>query len=164
LINSRAYASAVVIENKYIYLVGGLDHFSALDKIERYDLMLDKWFPVKLKLPKKIAKLGIGKIDDENAIILGGIYGNEENDYNYLDEAHKINFKKLTINTLPSMKEKRILYPVVPNVGNKLYVLGGQFNSKCESFDLESGQWTEIQSYSDILPENDLQAFSLVIN
>lgn len=41
LINSRAYASTALFQEKYIYLFGGLDHFSALDKIEKYDIMLD---------------------------------------------------------------------------------------------------------------------------
>lgn len=125
LINSWAYASAVLIENKFIYLIGGLDHFSALDKLEKYDLMLDKWFPVKLKLPKKIAKLGIGKIDDYSAIIFGGIYGNEDNEYCYLNEAHKINFQKMTITTMAPMREKRILYPQVPKFDQKFFALGG---------------------------------------
>jgi len=164
LINSWAYASAVLIENKFIYLIGGLDHFSALDKIERYDLMLEKWFPVKLKLPKKIAKLGIGKINEQNAIIFGGIYGNDQNEYCYLNEAHNINFKKMTIKSIPAMKEKRILYPNVPKLASKLYIIGGQFNTKCESFDLEKGVWQDIANYSDILHDNDLQTFSLFIN
>jgi hypothetical protein len=59
-----------------------------LDKIERYDILLDKWFPIKLKLPKKIAKLGIGRINEHKILICGGIYGNEDNEYSYLNETH----------------------------------------------------------------------------
>lgn len=123
--------------------------------------MLDKWFPVKLKLPKKIAKLGIGKVDESTAIIFGGIYGNEDNEYCYLNEVHRINFSKLTITTLSPMKEKRILYPVIPKHENSFYILGGQFNTKCERYDFLENKWTDIASYGEFLPDNDLQTFSI---
>ena len=125
LINSRAYASVTVFNEKHIYLFGGLDHFSALDKIERYDIMLDKWFAVKLKLPKKIAKLGIAKLNDSAIMICGGIYGNEDNEYSYLDECHRLDFKTMTLSSMPPMQDKRILCPFMPVLDGKIFALGG---------------------------------------
>ena len=61
------------------------------------------------------------------------------------------------------MKEKRILNPTVPKYNNKFYLIGGQFNTKCECFDVKENLWNSILSYGDILPENDLQTFSLFI-
>ena len=77
-----------------------------MDKIEKYDIMLDKWFAIKLKLPKKIAKLGISKLDENTILICGGIFGNENNEYSYLNETHKLDFRTMTLTSMAPMKEK----------------------------------------------------------
>lgn len=123
--------------------------------------MMDRWSPVKLKMPKKLAKIGIGVIDSDSILICGGIYGNEENEYTYLDDAFKLNLRAMTFTEMPPMNEKRIHYLSMPKIGNKIYAIGGQFSGKCECFNTDSETWTEIASYSEV-QQGDLQTFSLI--
>jgi hypothetical protein len=117
---------------------------------------------VKLKLPKKIAKLGIAQLSPSSIMICGGIFGNEDNEYSYLDECHKLNLKTMKFSILPHMKDKHILYPNMPKVGGKIYAIGGQFSGHCECFNLATQTWEEMPSYASLLLENDLQTFSLI--
>jgi len=49
--HGRINASACKCGTKYLYLFGGLDNRDFLDSIERYNLTLDIWTILKIKLP-----------------------------------------------------------------------------------------------------------------
>lgn len=51
IIHGRINAAACKCGNKYIYLFGGLDNKDFLDSIERFNLTLDVWTVLKIKLP-----------------------------------------------------------------------------------------------------------------
>lgn len=55
--HARINASACKCGNKYIYLFGGLDKRDFLDSIERFNLTLDIWTVLKVKLPHKMSNL-----------------------------------------------------------------------------------------------------------
>ncbi len=55
-------------------MFGGFKNFETMSTIEIYNLMLDKWTMMTIKLPVKIAKYGLAKIDDSQIIIAGGLY------------------------------------------------------------------------------------------
>lgn len=47
----RINSSACKCGNKYLYLFGGLDKRDFLDSIERFNLSLDIWTVMKIKMP-----------------------------------------------------------------------------------------------------------------
>lgn len=56
-------------------MFGGLQNFMALDSFERYDPMLDHWDSITLRLPFKIAKMGVGSLEEGRSILVcGGLY------------------------------------------------------------------------------------------
>ncbi len=52
--------------------------------------MLDKWTTLYIKLPLKIAKLGAAAIDRTSILIVGGIFGDTEMSYQYVNSAYKL--------------------------------------------------------------------------
>lgn len=67
----RAYFSVSSFQNKYIYAFGGLQNYETIDSIERYSD--GSWFLIQVKMPLKIAKFGLCKLDDDNILIAGGL-------------------------------------------------------------------------------------------
>lgn len=49
--HARINASACKSGSKYIYLFGGLDKKDFIDHIERFNLLLDIWTVIKVRLP-----------------------------------------------------------------------------------------------------------------
>ena len=68
----------------------------------------------------------------------------------------------MTLTTMPPMKECRIMCPFMPSKNGKIYAIGGQFSGPCECFDIKTDVWSKLPTYSEFLPENDLQTFSLL--
>ncbi len=52
--------------------------------------MLDKWTVLYVKLPLKIAKLGAVTIDRTSILIAGGIYGDTDTTYQYVNASYKL--------------------------------------------------------------------------
>jgi len=49
--HARINASACKCGNKFIYLFGGLDKRDFLESVERFNLTLDIWTVMKIKMP-----------------------------------------------------------------------------------------------------------------
>ena len=49
--SERAFAASVVLDNQYIYIMGGMLDFSILQSIEKYDTLADGWETVFFELP-----------------------------------------------------------------------------------------------------------------
>ena len=47
----RAFAASVVLDNQFIYLLGGMNDFTILPSIEKYDTLADTWETVFFELP-----------------------------------------------------------------------------------------------------------------
>lgn len=47
----RAFAASVALDNQYIYIMGGMQDFSILQSIEKYDTLADAWETVFFELP-----------------------------------------------------------------------------------------------------------------
>ena len=71
--HARINASATKCGSKYIYLFGGLDKKEFLDSIERFNMSLDVWTTLKVKLPQKMANMFTHSINNEYIIIMGGM-------------------------------------------------------------------------------------------
>lgn len=48
---SRAFASSIVLADKYIYVFGGMHDFNVLDSVEKYDSVEDLWTQIYVTLP-----------------------------------------------------------------------------------------------------------------
>lgn len=71
--HARINASATKCGNKYIYLFGGLDKKDFLDTIERFNLQLDIWTVLKIRMPNRLANTFSFSINSEYIIIMGGM-------------------------------------------------------------------------------------------
>jgi len=71
--HARINAAACKCGNKYIYLFGGLDKKDFLDSIERYNLQLEIWTLIKVKMPSRVANLFAFSINSDYIVIMGGM-------------------------------------------------------------------------------------------
>jgi N-acetylneuraminic acid mutarotase len=70
---ARAFSSCVILETRYLYILGGLHDFNVLQTIEKYDSHSDTWLSVYFKLPIPLAKLGACVVDNNYILICGGM-------------------------------------------------------------------------------------------
>ena len=70
---SRAFSSAVTLDNQYIYVMGGLHDYTVIQTIEKYDSVSDAWLSVYFKLPVPLAKHGMVVVDNKSILICGGM-------------------------------------------------------------------------------------------
>jgi hypothetical protein len=78
-INSpRINAAACKCGQRYIYLFGGLDKKDFLDTIERFNLQLDIWTVMKVRMPCKISNLFSYSINNDYIVIMGGMRKKDE--------------------------------------------------------------------------------------
>lgn len=73
LCEPRAFASQVTFNGQYIYVFGGMNDYTVLQSIEKYDTLNDNWVKMYFKLPKPIAKLGSCLLNDSTIFIAGGM-------------------------------------------------------------------------------------------
>jgi N-acetylneuraminic acid mutarotase len=76
--HARINAASCKCGSKYIYLFGGLDQKDFLDTIERFNLQLDIWTVLKVRMPHKIANLFSFSLNSEYIIIMGGMKKKDE--------------------------------------------------------------------------------------
>lgn len=77
--------NSLIPTNQFIYIFGGLYDFSTQETMEKYDAMLDIWTNLAIKLPLRLAKIGVAKLDEKSIMICGGIYSNEEGEFSYIN-------------------------------------------------------------------------------
>ncbi len=61
-------------------------------------------------------------------------------------------------NTLPSMNQARVSHKAF-TVGDKVYVVGGDYGMTSEVFDAKEAKWSFISSYSKLI-NNSIYSFS----
>eukprot|EP00347_Sterkiella_histriomuscorum_P013856 403363103 len=76
--HARINASACKCGPKYLYLFGGLDKHNFLDSIERFNLTLDIWTVMKIKLPQRMANFFSFSLNKDYIIIMGGMKKKQE--------------------------------------------------------------------------------------
>ena len=60
------------------------------------------------------------------------------------------------------MNEYRILYSNLPRINDKIYLVGGSFEGKCEWYNIGLNTWEEIEGYYNLLQNDDFQTFALI--
>ena len=116
--------------------------------------MLDKWSILYIKLPLKIAKLGAAALDRQTILIAGGIYGDTEMSYQYVNSVYKLDLSTAAPKWVKQTKmiTKRTLYSTVPSLavgggssgsaGVQVYAVGGSVGDSSEVWDSKTGKWT----------------------
>ena len=76
--HARINAAACKCGDRYVYLFGGLDKKEFIDKIERFNMELDIWTILKVKMPEKMANMMAFAINNEYIMIMGGMKKKQE--------------------------------------------------------------------------------------
>ena len=148
---------------EYIYLFAGLNDFVVLDSIEKYDAVLDLWTLLHIKMPMKIAKIGVSILEPNLSILIcGGIHNNQDDEFVYINHVFKLDMIMEKWTQMPSMHQNRVLYPTLPRIKDRIYAIGGSFKGEWEYFDANAQVWIEVTGYDKLLSENDIQTFTIV--
>ena len=154
--------------NGQIFVFGGLYNGSSLESIEKYDEENNIWSLYHIKLPMKLAKVGIINIDNQNIFVIGGRDENLE-PVNYV---FKCKFNSNNDKNVWS-KAPDMIYP--RTTGNtcflwkmKIFVFGGNSTNDFEKFDLNNNNWETIENFYSVIKSSNaemiLTNYSCVLN
>ena len=150
-LNSARASFGICIYNRNIFVFGGYDNNNMLSSIEKYEPITDIWITYFIKLPIKIAELGVINFNNKYLFLLGGI----DEKKNILDNVY---FGRLDQNLIKySWKEapKLICPRNVKNncfyLNNYIYVIGGNSEGICEKYNLIKQKWEMIKSYLTVM-------------
>lgn len=119
-----AKSTSPIIRDGLIYVAGGFNHKSALSVFEQFNPATNQWISLA-KLPRPVS--AHSAVLAQNKLFLFG-------DYQKLDSVLIYDFEKEkwsepTLNYQPSRHNTSVL------IGNSLYVIGGNINSRGQSLD-----------------------------
>ena len=107
--------------------------------------------------------MGVGCLEPDRSILVwGGLYADEESAFSYINTWYKLDLKTEKWSKLPKMLNSRILYPTLPKMKDKIYVIGGSYDGDWEYFDINEQKWYPLPDYSEILPGDDLQSYAII--
>jgi len=69
----RLNSSSAALDGNYVYTFGGLGKFDHLSSIERYNIKLNIWSELKIKLPIKLSNSFACSVNNNEIIIMGGM-------------------------------------------------------------------------------------------
>ena len=167
-LNSARACFGRCIYNNNIFVFGGYDNKNILSSIEKYEPITDIWITYHIKLPMKIAELGIININNKYIFILGGIDENK----NLLDNVYigrlDHNFVNYSWREGPKLICPRNVGNNVFYWNNYIYVIGGSSEGVCEKYNLLKQKWEMIKSYlnvfEDLRDEIKIKYFTSEIN
>lgn len=151
----RHYLAACTLNDEDIYVFGGFFGGSDAEineSIERYQPGEDSWSLLTLRLKNPLWACVAVPIDDEQIMIIGGKNKNRN------AEVHLLNVTEKKWGTLPSMNQARVSHKAFV-VGKSIYVIGGDYGMSSEIYNIETGKWSFISSYSKLL-SNSIYSFS----
>lgn len=152
--SARACFGQCIYKNN-IFVFGGYDNKNILSSIEKYEPITDIWITYHIKLPIKIAELGVININNKYIFILGGIDENK----NLLDNVYIGRLDHNFINYSWREGPKLICPRKTGNNAfywnNSIYVVGGSREGICEKFNLFKQKWEMIKSYLSIMDNSN---------
>ena len=162
LIHPVAFA-AIWNVNDHFYLFGGFEDYNTVDVIQRYNSKSDEWELLNTNLPVKLAKMGAANVENEEILIVGGIFedSNSDNPLSLINNTYKLQIKHMKWGRASPMRNRRTLNSTLYSFENQFYVVGSSTQGSCEKYDPEANKWINIASYEHILSNNDLQSFSV---
>ena len=152
-LNSARACFGKCIYNNNIFVFGGYDNKNILSSIEKYEPITDIWITYHIKLPIKIAELGVINLNNKYIFLLGGV---DENN-NLLDNVYIGRLDHNIINYSWKEGPKLICPRKIRNncfyLNNYIYVIGGSSEGICEKYSLIKTKWEMIRSYLTVLNE-----------
>ena len=162
----RAFFGTIIYKTN-LFVFGGVYNNQLLSSIEKYDTYTNVWITYHIKLPEKLAKMGIVNYNKDIIIILGGV--NE--DYEIVSSVRQGRMDTKGSNIwykAPDMICPRGVSSSAFLWGGNIIVLGGSVEGVCERFDFATKKWEMLESYYSVLKEkkidNVMKTFSCVIN
>ena len=162
----RAFFGNVIYKNS-LFVFGGVYNNQLLSSIEKYDTYTNVWITYHIKLPEKLAKMGIINYNKDIIIILGGV--NE--DYEIVSSVKQGRLDTKSSNNwfkAPDMICPRGVSNSAFLFGDNIIVLGGSVEGVCERFDFATKKWEMIESYYKVIKEKKIEKiiknFSCVLN
>ena len=153
-LNSARACFGSCIYNNNIFVFGGYDNKNILSSIEKYEPITNIWITYHIKLPIKIAELGVINFNNKYIFLLGGIDENK----NLLDNVYigrldhnfvKYSWREGAKLICPRNTRNNCFY-----LNNFIYVFGGSSEGICERYNFIKQEWEMIKSYLTII--NDL--------
>ncbi|CAI2385357.1 unnamed protein product [Moneuplotes crassus] len=165
LIHPVSFASIATVEDTYLYLFGGFEDYTTVDIIQKYNFLVDSWDLLSIKLPVKLAKMGAATIDSDTILVVGGIYedSNNETPLSLISSCYKFKLGRMIWQKAGGMKNKRTLNSSLFHYEDQIYAIGSSNKGACEKYDIQVNRWINIPGYDKILPNNDLQSFSVCL-
>ena len=154
-LNSARACFGICLYKSNIFVFGGYDNNNMLSSIEKYEPVTDIWITYFIKLPIKIAELGVINFNNKYIFLLGGI----DEKKNILDNVYigrlDHNIIKYSWKEAPKLICPRNIKNNCFYINNYIYVIGGSSEGICERYNLIKQKWEMIKSYLTAL--NDLR-------
>ena len=153
---ARAYFAACVLEDQYVYVMGGLHDFQFLSNIEKYDYITDTWISLYFKLPAPLSKLCAISLDKRNILIMGGMSA----DFEPTSAVYNLDVISAKFIKKASMRHERLMDGgAFLGTDKFVYALNGSYtDTECERYQVLSNRWELIPSHqmvSNHKPIND---------
>ena len=155
------------IYNEQIFVFGGYCNKLLLSSIEKYEPYSDIWITFSIKLPKKIAEVGVINLDNKFILLLGGI----DEDFSPTSKMYIGRFDHNITKDSSWVNGQDLICPRVTGSSafywNKnIYVVGGSIEGICEKYSMATKKWNMIESYNSIIDNNDtmLKKYSCELN
>ncbi|XP_070574625.1 kelch-like protein diablo isoform X2 [Ptychodera flava] len=143
--NTPRSAFGVVSDSNIVYVVGGSNSMHALNSVEKYDVMANKW--------EELGAMHEPRHGTSVSVLNGQLYAcGGQDDSQYLDTVEVYSHQTNTWNYVPSMKHKRAFFGTAV-VGGMLYAVGGtggnkgnkdDFLTSIERYDPSQQIWTSV--------------------
>lgn len=155
---ARAFFATVVIENRFLYAMGGLHDFQVIQTIEKYDTISDSWLQVYFKLPMPLAKLGAVVVDNKQILVCGGVSDNfEPTRAAYSLDLTTVKWSKKAMMNHPRLVQQGLFY-----TNGFVFAVGGNAEAVCERYNVDTDKWVRIPNYNGrIEGESTLYTFGM---
>ena len=94
-----------MLDDQYIYVMGGILDYNFLSSVEKYDVITDVWISLYFKLPLPLAKLGCLALDKRNIMVFGGMTA----DYEPQTVVYNLDITSAKFIKKASMRNERLL-------------------------------------------------------
>jgi Kelch motif len=154
----RAFATCVTLENRYLYIMGGMHDFNVIQTIEKYDSISDAWLQVYFKLPMPLAKLGAVVVDNKSILVCGGMSSDCEPTRNvYSLDLSTVRWTKKTMMNHPRLTQQGLFCS-----NGFVFAIGGNAEAVCERYNVDTDKWVRIPNYNGRLEgESSLYYFAM---
>ncbi len=150
----RAFFGCITYK-KNIFVFGGMYNDQLLSSIEKYDTYTNVWTTYPIKLPEKLAKMGIINYNDI-IFIIGGINEN----YKTTNTVYQGKFDYKNDNNIWYKGNEMICPRATSNSAfywdKSIYVFGGSVEGVCERYDFATKKWNMFDSYFTVIKKNNL--------